>query len=490
MSKKGIESILTFILIAGALVIGLGIGTLALNNGISESESSVLITDAVSNANAIKDLEISNLSEQINSLNSQLLELQIVKIENEVLDLGYLIDDLSLASPFSKVLSDRELKLFDGKIDFDGEEYDAEETFSLNDLEISINKEDFKENAYLQILEDGLFYRVEFESNLDTSEISDEETLEFDFLGQPIEISDWDVDEVTFFSGTEMFVEESEIVEFEGHTIVLISVSDESIYISISKDDVTESGIIKEDKTKTINGLEIKVEEVFASSYKSFATLIFGEDIEVNIIDGEEYSEDSIWEYVIDANSIGIVLKEDFKELEDREGFNVLDVGETLCLPNDYLCVQYNGIVDSELMDYDLEIDDGFLIVGGNFISGLNDYDKLFINGTEGLVYEDDEGTLISGDIFLGNSDLKLSYGVENIAIVDTITGDELVLIEFNSTDLVEVKVDISEILNGIEDNYRTRFGIIVENPKDSIEDNYLNIIVPEEKLEASISVL
>jgi len=387
---------------------------------------------------------------------------------------GYTIDNLYLNTKLMDILSDKELNLFDGKVNFDGKDYDAEETLILKDIELKTNEEDFNENVYLTLPKNSIGYLLTFSSNLNTSKINKDETLEFNFLGMDYEVSNWNTNKVTLTKGIEHTMKPGETIVIDGKNVTLEFVTDDEAYLNVDG----QSRSIGEDSTKSLNGLEIQVKDVFSSESYSVAIIRVGEDLETEIEDGEEYTENSIWEYVINSNSIGIILKEDFKELNDREGFDVLDIDETLCLPNDYLCVKYNGLSDENFEDYSFELEGGIIIVEGKFTSGLKDYDEIFINGTNGLIYEDDDQTLIiTEDIFLGDSKLNLTTDGTGVYI------DDLKI----AIGLDSILVGIKE-LNSTKDNYRTDYGIVIENPEDNIEDYKVSISIPEEKLEGSIS--
>jgi len=55
----------------------------------------------------------------------------------------------------------------------------------------------------MTLAEGDISYRLIFENDLDTSKIDLDETLEFSFLGETVEVIDWDNDKITFFKGTE-----------------------------------------------------------------------------------------------------------------------------------------------------------------------------------------------------------------------------------------------------------------------------------------------
>jgi len=57
------------------------------------------------------------------------------------------------------------------------------------------------------------------------------------------------------------------------------------------------------------------------------------------------------------------------------------------------------------------------------------------------------------------------------------------------STSLNNIWAD-GENIDDKEDNFRTSYGIIIEEPENSIEDERIKITVPEEQLEVEVSVI
>ena len=394
--------------------------------------------------------------------------------------LGYLIDELFLSDGLDEeTYSDREvITLFDGKVKFDGDSYDAEETITLTDgIILMANENDFEGNVYMTILEEAVEYTMTFENDLNTSLIDEEDTLEFNFLGESYEVSDWNNDlgeyEVTLNKGIEQKVNLGECVVVDGKSVCLtdIGADGDEVYMCVDGEDNCKD--IDEEKSKTINGIEIRVDSIF----NSFAHLIMGEDVELTIETKDEYEEDSAWEYVITANSIGIKLVEDFTEvdLDGDEEFQAFAKDSGLCLPNDYVCVLLNGMSEEDTEEYNLELDDRDgpkVKIDGNFESGTKDYDRIYVNVSG--IYDKDSKLIHETEIELGNTDSKLIVNVTGLFFED-----------FN----VNFDLDTSNAGTDSED-YLTDFGVKVVNPEDSVEDNEFNIFVPEKQLEGSISLI
>lgn len=405
---------------------------------------------------------------------------EVIELEPKV---AYSLEDIYLNEQIDTLLSDRDLNLYDTEVEFDEKDYDVEEVFYVNGS-AAINGEDFEENAYLTFDEEDLFYRIDIDPILNLSEINSDETLELYFLGNPIVISEWVNDEITFTKGAEYSIYETESVTVEGKKVVLDYVLDgDEVCVLVGE----ESECIEEDESKKVDGLEIKVVDVMyteRTDRRSKAILRIGDEVEVEVADGEEYDEDSIWEWKIEDHSLGLVLVEDFTELDDREDYNALDVEDKLCLPEDYLCVVYGGLYEENVNEYNFELDDGLVVIEGSFLAGINDYDEIFLNLTSGAAYEDDDCNettdLIdnSTGIFFGDSEIELKFNSTGIYFNNITINSSLSGMDVNGHPLVNE-----------EDNYRNEYGIVVYGPEDSLEDNEVKVSVPEERLEAIVSI-
>ena len=444
--------------------------------GLTNAECMVKTSDAVNQSAYTKNTEIERLKRIC------LEEKGNETDETETEELGYLIDELYLSEPLEDTYSDREVKtLFDGEVDFDGKDYDAEETLILKDIELLANEKDFEGNVYMVVPKRAIEYKIEFESDLNTSLIDDEETLSFSFLGDELEVSSWSDDSVVFFKGEVYELDEGESVTIDEMVVTLQFTGDDSAHISVDGD----SKEIKEGKIKTIGELQVKVEYSFETTNFRVggAKLIISEDIENEVYGGGEYEEDSAWDWVIDSNSIGIVLVEDFTEvdLDGDEEFQAVGVDKKLCLPNEYVCVQFNGMDELDTEEYSLELDerDGneYVRIKGNFISGIEDFDKIYVNTTG--IYDKNLELIDDEEIELANTDSILNISTGDLVFEDFTVNMDLEDSEANGNDL-----------NSEEEDWLTNFGLKILDPENGAEDQEFEISVPEEQLEGSITLI
>jgi hypothetical protein len=443
------------------------------------------IADAKAQADKA-NADVAELQKKVESIEQAKAAEEAAKIEADKIDAAkkaipvYVEDDLELGGSYDFTISDRDLSsLMDTIIEFDGEDYDVEEVLEIEDATISINGDDYKSDSYLTLQEGDIVYKVVFEDALDTDDISDDEPLSFELLGKNVEIVEWDGNDVTFYNGNKYFLVEGESIMVGSDNITLNLVNDDYTQVKIISGDCIDAAKIIEGNTKKLCGIEVRVKEVLDNEEGlDYATIEIGESVKNEISSGDEYEDDSQFDWVIGTNFIGVVLNENLDQVdEDGDARHpAIAVDGKICLPNDYVCIRYDGIADEKVEEYSFELDNGMIEARGKFLNGIEDYDVVYINATG--IYNDDDELLDVSTIKLDDTDVSL---VTNGTIVTI--GD----IEF---DLGLTYIEVAgDDISGNEEDYRTVYGIVIETPED-IEDNEVNIVVPQEALEASISFI
>ena len=273
-----------------------------------------------------------------------------------------------------------------------------------------------------------------------------------------------------------MIVAEGDEIIVDNYTIVLDMVMDDSVYV-ISNGEAKK---IKEGSSARIGGVEVYVSEVLyteKSTRVSKAILSIGDDVEETVSDEEEYGE-SIFEWIIGNRTIGVVLAEEFKDLDENN--MPLAIGDVICLPNDYICVKLDEMSDEDYSEYTFEYDNDSseLKISGDFEVGFDDVDELIVN-TSGIYYENEEGNMQNAnEAILKDSDATFNYNTTTYTI---------------SIEDVVVALNVSYVNFGFDDesnegSYRSIYGSIVEldNDLEIGEDNEVSISVPEEQVELS----
>lgn len=440
-------------------------------DGLSQAE----INDLIANATASKDATIASLNSQLAAKSNQTISggttnggtVTVIKETG-----GYLIDDFFLETPKSKDLSDREISLFDGEVDFDGKSYDADETFSITNITLKANENDFEGNVYLTLPENSLSYKIAFESGLNISKIGvDDKTLTFDFLGKEVEVLEWGSDSITLLSGKDYLLIEGQSVTVEGKNVTLVYVTEDYAYVSVSG----VGSKINEKQTKSINGLEVRASDIlYRSNAESKAELKIAKKVQTIIDDGDEYEQDGSWTWIIDDSLrvIGLTLNEEYTNLDEE--FSALAPKDEICLPNRYVCVEYNGLSDVDREEYTFDVENtNYIIAKGDFVSGVNDYSRIYINRNNETILDKLTNGVVLSNIKLGNTDSILVTNLTDITINDFMVSKNLNLTNIGSHDY----------------NWMTNYGIFVKNSKNALDNSFFTITVPEEKVSGSITV-
>jgi len=437
---------------------------------------------------ADKDTEITELKAEI---------VELTPAPATAVELGYLIDDLDIGVSFDQIeLTDRHLEtLFDDEVEFDGKDYDTEERVYLNGT-IGANEDDYDGEAYLEIPEGTLVYKYILGADL-VNAIEDndneDETLTINLLGKDVEISEWDNTSsdavVTLTSGAEYLFEEGESKEIDGQTVTVTYISDsgtEKIQVKVGD----ELAVIKLNKMESFNNLDIYVKEILSNEAgevsPDICTLKIGKDITTEIENDEYYSDDEMYKWVVDEESIGLETAVDYVDLDDD--YTPFKAGESLVLPNDFRTITFNGLIETDYQKITIKDDDDSMEIRGNFIDSLDDdYDKVFLNAT---------GFYDKYDNFLAKR-LDIEGTESSIEVVNALS-DWLRIGETTESSIYTL-LDFSRIYDGAlpsgnniekqDYTYLNNYGITVSDTEDLEEDKDLTVYVPEEKLFGSITV-
>ena len=428
---------------------------------------------------ATKDADITKMTTEIATLNQNLIDakgatkaISELAAEEDTSEFKHLIDGYFIGDVINEDLSDRELSLFDGEIEYDDEDYNADEYVIVGGKFVA-NEDDMDSNVYMSFNKGDIMYSFVFEDTLD---FDSEESLKFNFLGEELEVTEWENDKITIKMADEMIIAEGDTISVDNNSVFLDMVMEDSIWVTVNE----ESEKIKEGDCKKIDNMEVCVSSILYSEKNtrvSKAIVSIASDVEEEIESGDQYM-DSEWSWYInyDSRTIGLVLSEDFEDLD--EDFKPLGTGDSLCLPNKYVCMEFAGLSNEDFSDIDFRYDlsDDETKITGDFENGTEDVEEIIINSS-GMYYEDDDDIIIKiTSVDLKDSDVILSYDGNNIALEDIIMPRNLSIVEINANVFDE------------EGTYRSVYGSIAELDDDleSNEDNEVSVSIPEEKLELS----
>jgi len=458
-------------------------------------ESNKLILDE-------KDAEIINLTAEIAE---QIAEEDAMTTEAAMEEDEY--DGLTLGED----VPDKEFDVYDlsflGKdeLEFNDNDYDYRELISLSGLKLGTaftDDVDFEDNSYLLFNEKGaVSYTFKFEDAVDFTDISEDEPLEINFLGNNIEIVDMDANEFTYkiAEGFEMMV--NDVVQFEGHNITLVGVSEDGDAVLVSADGVVKA--IDIDDSEEFNGFEIFAKKAFAGSEIQMAELEFGTDVLQTIEDGDDYIEDNedfVWEFETDGDELeSLSISYDVKANDMDE--EILGVGESLNFV-DYFEVSYGLEEDYDYVKYSVSFDEvtdddvavmKFETNDDNIRIGSEKVSEVYFDGTNSY-YEDGNDWVISDDVIeLENDDVTLEVGFAN----NNVSFGEFKLrtLDFKSLGAEEEAEENDVKFNGdnigkVDESMLFPGGFIAETIEDNAEEDEFVFQVPNEEVKGVIRVI
>jgi len=378
-------------------------------------------------ATASVEAEKAELDDKVASLETELADMVKADIvetaEAEVIANSYLIDEVALDGDFAIELDNDDYdKLVYTDVEYGSDIYVAEELLTLYaDVKPVLNIDDFDGEIAVEVSsENSIVYLVELDESINLSE---DEDLKIPFLGKELNIISYDGTDLEYRVSEKFSGEIGSVITVEGKSITIKGVNDDSDKVLLIVDG--EYGMIDEGDNERINGIEIYAENIIASGDFSYVELYIGTDISETIADGDEYEADERFEWIVvgDGNelvAVGLQLVERYDDDDE-----VLLVGNSISLPNDYLKIVFDSIKNEDLKDLELDISKtdmdiefaGVIEVDGDKV----DDGKLTIldDLTYEYDYKDDKkvGTNFSL-IVISNSDRELSLDINTTTIV------------------------------------------------------------------------
>ncbi|QQG39681.1 MAG: S-layer protein [Candidatus Aenigmatarchaeota archaeon] len=352
-----------------------------------------------------------------------------------------------LSTEFGTTLDDDDVGVLqDTSIGFDSENWDVHDEIRLAstgpalETSLSSNEEDYKAAPVMEITAKGdIAYYYLFDEAINLSARVDSDTeLEIDFLGKQLTISSiTDADTMKAQVGEEIDLDAGESATVEGKVVTLIQTSSSDAKIDVDG----TTGVIAEGSTKTVNGLEIKVDTIFddEGSVDDSAILIVGEDAEKTYDNNDEYidfcsttggdddcdEDNPDWVWVLnglttlqkgDVTAGGgptIGIQNDF--VQDANTKEPLLEGETLWLPHDFAKIAFEDLVADDFVKVTIEFNDAIDVSDADF-GGIN-----FGTSEDGfLITADVEESLVLEDLASGwnASYITADVSTEKIALI------------------------------------------------------------------------
>ena len=425
-----------------------------------------------------------------------------------------------LGQDIESTLDDNDLqRLYSGKISFNGDNIDVDETLTITDdvvLGYSGDltfDEDFGDKPYLVgDTHDTLAYVYTFKDDVALADISEDETLEINFLGVDMTIINADSGEITYYSTPSAYMKVGESVVTDGKTLVLLDANSDAVIVAV--DDITD--VVNEGSTKTVNGVRIYVRSTFSRDTKeqSSAMLVFGEDSKQTVQSGDYYDDSNQWVWEIeddgtDLQSISLSLDEKFNRIDSA--IEALGVGSCISYPEQYakLCLGALNDVDwaSVYVDFDtidvstVDTDVTSITSEGNIIYVDSErVNKIYVDSTGVIYYKDGSDYIAASDIFatikLDSTDYEVAFSLGQTIIIDE-DGNWITLDTDADNQRLGSFADDAEVTDvmyngdsfGTRDNMLTAFGVKILDIESNADNDEVELSLPDEKLEATLEV-
>lgn len=423
------------------------------------------------------------------------------------------IDDLSLgASVALTTLDNNDLSfLMDGEIKFNDERYDVKEKIILSSLGVTTSlagDEDFKDLPALTLNSEGAIqYRYIFDEALNYTEVSEDEPLIITMAGKEYRIIEVQAGQFTVLDGTEYALKEGASVDYNGKKITALTVADnDKAYIDVDGKAV----VIDEGKSKTVNGVDVRVDNVVYSGKDTVISMVeltvSDSDAERVIENGDDYVDgDDLYKWVMSTtgdtlNYIGL----DHNEIENDADELVLYPGDKMSFV-ELFDIGFAWNKDYKYNDYKIDLDTATAadipsirlksLDGKHLIIGDEERTEAWYDGTN-VYYKDDDDNWVTSNLTLQveNEDLvyDVSYNGTYVSIgqiqLDVSSGFTKFGAEENDAAASDLVVAGKQL--GRRDNeVLLTDGTVIDGPRGDLDNDKLAFRMPNEVAEVLITI-
>jgi len=281
--------------------------------------------------------------------------------ETEEIPLGANVTKVGSTSLMDSTLTDDDLSgLQDTSIDLNGSNYDVHDEVRLAGsvkivTSLSAPDDNYESDIYMEVqAAGGLKYCYVWDEtvNLDVH-TSSNTVLEMEFLGQTLEVYDIvSASSIQAIAGTELFMDAGDTIDVDGKTVTFVKCGASSAVIDVDG----ERDVVSSATTKTINGIKVRVKDVFNEDETEFdsAVLIVGADALETYKNGDPYfgededNPDWVWEFdslaTAGSGSTGQTFCVKNKKVINDLGDDPAGVGEYISFPNDFVQIGIDSL--------------------------------------------------------------------------------------------------------------------------------------------------
>jgi len=304
--------------------------------------------------------------------------------------------ETAISDAFGTTLDDGDFDSFqDTTVEMSDTDISVHDELVLGALSPSIETSSSSSDRYgadpkIEFTADAVAYHYVFDEAYDPSSIDDENPLTIDFMGKSLTITGMDLaaDEITAQVGDEYIMTEGETKTVDGHSVVLDTVADASVYVIVDgvAKSIAEAATVKFGSGDS--ALRIRLKDALYSEKKdSKAILVIGEYALRTYTAGDEFPvycstpatadcdadhPDWVWDIDLTDNG-GDGVADDYIGVTNDFTWNnykkpVLGLGESLKMPNDFVSIKLDSLKTDKFADYDMTFDDTYDLteVGGS----------------------------------------------------------------------------------------------------------------------------
>ena len=232
--------------------------------------------------------------------------------------------------------------------------------------------EAFAKNPHLTMARDAIEYRYVFESEINTSQVSEDQPLKIKFLGE-----DWEIvsvpgtDRVVVEASEKRYMDVGESVTYDGRTVTLEAVGTNSVRVNVDG----ERKVIANGQTEEFSGeFEVSASNLFyqESGTMNGAELRFGTEVRTTVRDGQSAelfgqpstNSNAEWVWSVNMTSgatdnfVGLKRQHESTRLSNlnlNSEKAATAVGESISLPNNYASVEFAGFTSTQYSDVSID---------------------------------------------------------------------------------------------------------------------------------------
>ena len=416
----------------------------------------------------------------------------------------------SFADEFGTEINDNDLSgMFDSVIDIDidgvDNDYDAHDEIRIeNDGDFAVHTglsynqdEDWEDKLFIPMERGFLSYYFEFDQQLVNgnfiTDAAATDPITLQFLGKEMDIQAATANSITINVGQMFYLAAGDCVTVEGSEVCLIQTSPGQVTVTVGG----VYGVIVEDDDERINGLEIFVEDVSAEDGIEYdaARLTMGGDARDTYNDGEAFTgedEDDprwVWDLEdLDTNSPTIGITWD-RSADDDGDEDVIYEGDSLCLPYDFACLEFEGVKADDYRDYILEESTEDLYLNEGNATPENSSKRVLrfeSKSGDGFIANGDRTDAIT--IFSTGAGLRIYSDISNDAVFFSTEGNDVFTIDYKDTTMsVDVNWNAGTDTGSIVINAPTGDDLTIYIEAEDDEFNFLGHSQGDEDTEDDI---